>query len=203
MRRTTAPNPERLILPCKLLYLFQRATLSPHQASGRQLLNQVADDSHLPRLGLLRYLRLGQRLIAKVKNQSLRSQFGSRPVNGQHGTLEARPLHRLESQHGIASEDADDMLAAGLALNDQANGIVNGCGFGNADNIGNAPMTALDRLTLTFMQIPMTEDRRMELHKLVKEAEEEQDVRCNGGVWKIIHVGQESADPRSAHECKT
>jgi hypothetical protein len=26
--------------------------------------------------------------------------------------------------------------------------------------------SALDRLTLTFMQIPMTEDRRMELHKL-------------------------------------
>jgi hypothetical protein len=34
----------------------------------------------------------------------------------------------------------------------------------------NAPMTALERLVLTFMQIPMAEDRRMELHKRVKEA---------------------------------
>lgn len=30
-----------------------------------------------------------------------------------------------------------------------------------------------------------------------------QPVRCNGHIWVITHVGQESADPRSAHECKT
>jgi hypothetical protein len=35
-------------------------------------------------------------------------------------------------------------------------------------------MTKLEAITLTFMQIPMAEDRRTELHKRVKEAEEEQ-----------------------------
>lgn len=28
-------------------------------------------------------------------------------------------------------------------------------------------------------------------------------VKCNGHEWGIVEVGQESADPRSAHECRT
>jgi len=34
-------------------------------------------------------------------------------------------------------------------------------------------------------------------------AEVGREVSCAGQQWSVIHVGQESDDPRSAHECKT
>lgn len=60
--------------------------------------------------------------------------------------------------------------------------------------------------TLTRLQItPGGGTQQVELVEWVAKpiAHEGRYVTCNGRWWLIAHVGQELADPRSAHDCRT